>query len=306
MNYLFPLLAVLIWSANTVVSKQAAGVIAPMEIGFLRWVLAVALTSPFLLPAVWRNRAAIRPHALRIVVLGLLGMVVFQTCAYFAADYTTATHMGIIQSLSPLVVLAICVGLLGQALSWGGAVGSLVAFAGVLLVVSGGQPASLLAQGINRGDMLMLLACVAYAAYNILLKRWQLAGVSSWELLYLQMVVAMLSQLPLYLASPKMGLNADNWYLVGYAGTMASVVATWMWMTAVVRLGPSRSIMFFNLTPLLTALIAAAWAKEHLQTYLWIGGAMTIAGVVLTERWTTPIRPARLAANGGTAVIKKI
>ncbi|MEG1202845.1 MAG: EamA family transporter, partial [Comamonas sp.] len=69
MNYLFPLLAVLIWSANTVVSKQAAGVIEPTEIGFLRWLLAVAITTPLLLPAVWRNRAAIRPHALKIVVL---------------------------------------------------------------------------------------------------------------------------------------------------------------------------------------------------------------------------------------------
>ncbi|MEG0921170.1 MAG: DMT family transporter [Comamonas sp.] len=300
MNYLFPLLAVLIWSANTVVSKQAAGVIEPTEIGFLRWLLAVAITTPLLLPAVWRNRAAIRPHALKIVVLGLLGMVVYQSCAYFAASYTTATHMGIILTLSPLVVLVICVGLLGQQLTAGGAAGALIAFAGVLLVVSEGRPESLLDQGINRGDMLMLLACVAYAAYNILLKRWHMPGVSSWQLLYLQMVVAMLAQLPMYLASPKVGITADNWYLVGYAGTLASIVATWMWMTAVERLGPSRSIMFFNLTPLLTALIAAAWAKEHLQTYLWIGGALTIVGVVLAERWKTPLGRARRAPAATT------
>ncbi len=289
MNYFFPLMAVLIWSINTVVSKQAAGVIEPTEIGFLRWVVAVAITTPILLPSVWRNRAAIRPQASKIVVLGLLGMVVYQSCAYFAASYTTATHMGIILTLSPLVVLGICVGLLGQQLTKGGALGALLAFAGVLLVVSEGHPAALLDQGINRGDMLMLLACVAYAAYNILLKRWHMPQVNSWQLLYLQMVVAMLSQLPMYLASPKMGITADNWYLVGYAGTLASIVATWMWMTAVERLGPSRSVMFFNLTPLLTALIASAWAKEHLQTYLWIGGALTIVGVVLAERWKTPL-----------------
>ena len=96
MNYLYPLLAVLIWSGNTVVSKQAAGAIAPIEIGFLRWVLAVLLVTPVLLPAVWRNRIAVRDHAGHIVVLGILGMVVYQSCAYFAASYTTATHMGII------------------------------------------------------------------------------------------------------------------------------------------------------------------------------------------------------------------
>ncbi|MEG1454796.1 MAG: DMT family transporter, partial [Comamonas sp.] len=42
-----------------------------------------------------------------------------------------------------------------------------------------------------RGDLLMLLACLAYAAYNILLKRWAMPKVPSWQLLYLQMVVAM-------------------------------------------------------------------------------------------------------------------
>ena len=72
MNYLFPFLAVLIWSANTVVSKQAAGLIAPTEIAFLRWVLAVAICTPFILPAVWRNRAALRGRAGFGVVIALL------------------------------------------------------------------------------------------------------------------------------------------------------------------------------------------------------------------------------------------
>lgn len=302
MNYLFPFLAVLIWSANTVVSKQAAGLIAPTEIAFLRWVLAVAICTPFILPAVWRNRAALRGHVWQIITLGILGMVLYQSCAYFAASYTSATHMGIILTLSPLLVLAICVGLLGQPLTAGGALGSLVAFCGVLWVVSEGRPTALLAQGMNRGDVIMLFACLAYAVYNVLLKRWAMPRISSWQLLYLQMVVAMLAQLPLYVASPKIGINAYNWHLVAYAATMASIVATWCWMTAVMRLGPSRSIMFFNLTPLLTALIAAAWAHEQLSTYLWVGGALTIAGVVLAERWKRPLRagrPARLQVTAG-------
>ena len=273
MNYLFPLLAVLIWSVNTVVSKLAAGAIGPAEIGWLRWVIAAALLTPAMLPSVWRSRAAVKANAGRIVVLGLLGMVVYQSLAYYAANFTSATHMGIILTLSPIMVLGLTVLLLGQPLTQGAVAGSALALLGVVLVVSGGDVGALFSGGLNRGDALMLVAALAYAAYNVLLKRWTLPGIGTWQLLYLQMVVAMFAQLPFYLASPKVGLNADNWYLVAYAGTMASIVATWMWMTAVARLGPSRSIMFFNLTPLLTALIASAWAKEQLHSYLWIGGA---------------------------------
>ena len=56
MNYLFPLTAILIWAGNTVVTKMSAGAIHPAEIGFYRWLLAALLFTPFLLPAVWRNR----------------------------------------------------------------------------------------------------------------------------------------------------------------------------------------------------------------------------------------------------------
>nr|MBA2816576.1 HTH-type transcriptional repressor of iron proteins A [Candidatus Pantoea persica] len=40
MNLLFPLLAVLIWSVNTIVSKLSAGSIDPAAISFYRWLLA--------------------------------------------------------------------------------------------------------------------------------------------------------------------------------------------------------------------------------------------------------------------------
>ena len=50
MPFLFPLLAILIWAANTVVSKAAAGVLDPAAISFYRWVIAALALSPFCLP----------------------------------------------------------------------------------------------------------------------------------------------------------------------------------------------------------------------------------------------------------------
>ncbi len=67
MNYLFPLLAVVIWSGNTVVNKLAVGQIAPAEIGFFRWLLAGALLTPFLLRATLAHWPVIRANLGRIV-----------------------------------------------------------------------------------------------------------------------------------------------------------------------------------------------------------------------------------------------
>ena len=296
MNYTLPLMAVLIWSVNTVVSKLAAGAIAPAEIGLLRWVVAAVILTPFLLPGVWRQRAAIRPLIGKIIVLGLLGMVIYQSLAYYAANFTSATHMGIILTLSPMMVLGLTVLLLGQPLTQGAVAGSLLAIVGVVLVVSAGDLTHLLAGGLNRGDLLMLIAALAYAAYNVLLKRWSLP-ITTWQLLYLQMMVAVVAQLPLYLASNRVGLNAHNLPLVLFAGTAASIAAPFLWMKAVAKLGPDRASMFFNLTPLFTALIASFALNEHMNGAQWLGGVLTVAGVLLAERWRTPVRGAMRPAQ---------
>ncbi|EJT84698.1 hypothetical protein PPS11_18664 [Pseudomonas putida S11] len=226
MNYLFPLTAIPDMGRATPWSpKMSAGAIHPAEIGFYRWLLAALLFTPFLLPAVWRNRAAIRPHLGKVFVLGVLGMALYQSLAYFAAGITSATNMGIILSLMPLMSLALSI-------AWRGPAPELRSpcwarwchFFGVLEVVSAGHPASLLQQGLNSGDLLMLVATLAYALYSFLLKKWQLR-LPPMQLLYLQVLVAIVVLLPLFLLSDKTGLNSRNVGLVLYACVLASMIA---------------------------------------------------------------------------------
>jgi drug/metabolite transporter (DMT)-like permease len=295
MQYAYPLLAIFIWAGNTVVNKLAVGAIFPAEIGFYRWLLAGLLFTPFMLKPVVRHWPVIRPNLGKIFILGVLGMAVYQSLAYFAATLTSATNMGIILSLMPLMSLAMAIASLGQRLTAGALLGALLSFAGVLVVVSSGSLALLLEHGVNLGDAMMLVATLAYAIYSTLLKKWQLR-LPPLVLLYLQVLVAVVVLLPLFLASPKAGLNLHNLPLVLYACLLASMLAPLAWMQAVIRLGPSRTTLFFNLLPLITALIAAAVLHEQLAWYHLIGGALTLAGVVLSERWTTVLGRTRRAA----------
>ncbi len=295
MQYAFPLLAIFIWAGNTVINKLAVGAIFPAEIGFYRWLLAGLLFTPFMLKAVIAHWPQIRPNLGKIFVLGVLGMAVYQSLAYFAATLTTATNMGIILSLMPLMSLAMAIISLGQRLTAGALVGAVLSFAGVLVVVSSGSLGALLQHGLNKGDAMMLIATLAYAIYSTLLKKWQLR-LPPLVLLYLQVLVAIVVLFPLYVASPKTGLTLQNIPLVLYACLLASMVAPLAWMQAVQRLGPSRTTLFFNLLPLITALIAAVVLKEQLAMYHLVGGLLTLGGVILSERWTTVLgRQPRIA-----------
>jgi drug/metabolite transporter (DMT)-like permease len=264
-------------------------VIFPAEVGFYRWLFAGVLFTPFILGAVLRNWRAIGPHLFKIIVLGVLGMVIYQSLAYFAAPKTSATHMGIILSLMPMMSLGMAIVALGQRLTLGAIFGAVCSFLGVLLVVSHGDLRNLMQQGINLGDAMMLIATLAYALYGTLLKYWQM-DIPVLQLLYLQILVAIVVLFPLFWFSEKAGLNSSNLPLVLFACVFASIAAPLAWMRAIRTLGPSRTAVFFNLMPILTIIIAALVLSERLELYHALGGGLTLFGVVLSERWKRPLR----------------
>ena len=289
MNYVFPLIATLIWGGNAIVTKLSASVIAPAEIGFYRWFAAVLLLLPFVAPGLYANRDLVRRQIWRLAVLGILGGAVFQCLAYMAAQFTSALNIGIIQALMPLFSIGLITALLGHRTTYGAILGAAISLAGVAVVVSRGSPATLLAQGPNRGDAMMLVATMSYAAYSVLLKRWEIR-LPLPQSLCVQAVVASAALLPLYLISDRHGLHADNVPLVLYAAVLASVVAPLVWMHGINRIGPARMSLFFNLVPVFSTCLAITLLGEQPTISLIAGGGLTMGGVLLAELWRAPLR----------------
>lgn len=289
MYYAFPLLAVIFWAGNTVVNKLAVGVIFPAEIGFYRWLFAAVILTPLLLRPTLRSWPVVKENLGKIFVLGVLGMAIYQSLAYFAAPKTSATNMGIVLALMPLMSLILAILALGHRLTLGAVVGSLLSFFGVLIVITSGDLTAIAQQGINGGDGMMLVAVAAYAIYSTLLKKWQIP-LPAMQLLYAQVLVAVVVLFPLFAVLPQTGLNSDNLPLVLFACVFASIGAPLAWMTGIKHLGPSRTSVFFNLIPILTALIASVMLSETLGSHHFIGGGLTLFGVLLSEWWTRPFR----------------
>lgn len=202
--------------------------------------------------------------------------------------------MGIILSLMPMMSLSMAIIALGQRLTMGAIVGAIFSFVGVLFVVSHGDLRNLAQQGVNMGDAMMLVATIAYALYSTLLKYWQME-IPALQLLYLQMLVAIIVLFPLFVFSEKTGLNSSNLPLVLFACVFASIAAPLAWMHGVRLLGPSRTSVFFNLMPILTVIIAALVLSEQLELYHALGGGLTLFGVLVSERWKRPLRSSKEA-----------
>ena len=283
MFYLFPLITVAIWAGNAIVNKMAFSVIDPGAISFYRWFFALVVLTPFVAKSVWRDRAIIKPYLTKLAFLGLLGMVLNQSLGYFAAATTTATNIALIISLVPLISMFLSVPILGQRLSPFALIGAVLSLSGLVLMLSHGDVKSLISQGIKQGDMLMLIAAAVYALYCVLLKRWKMPF-STWKSVYVQCLFAVLMLTPLLLTSHRMAITASAVPLIAYAALLASVIAPWLWMLSIERLGADRTAMFMNLLPIMAAGIASVMLNEHLEAYHYIGGSMVLTGVALAQK----------------------
>jgi len=167
--------------------------------------------------------------------------------------------------------------------------GGILSFIGLVWLVSGGNPAQLLAQRPGNGEVMMLAASTSYALYGVLTKRWAIP-LPTWQSLYVQIFFGVVLLLPGFLLAPAVALTQQNLPLVLFAGLFASIVAPFLWILGVQRLGASTTSIFMNVVPVFTALIAVLFLHEQLHSYHWIGGGITLTGVILAQRLKTPLR----------------
>lgn len=302
--FMYPLGAISLWAGNVVVSRLSVHTIGPQAITFYRLLLAVALMSVFVARPAWRNRAVLWAHLGQFAVLGFLAMCLFQSLSYLAAATTTATNMAVVTALVPLLTVILSVVLLGDAPTRGMVAGGALSFAGLAYLVSGGHPGELIREGAHVGDALMLVAAFVYALYGVLLKRWTLP-VPGWQSTYMQALCALVIMFPALLATPDplRQVNAATLPLIAYAGALASVVLPFLWIRGVQHLGPSRSAVFMNLLPALTAGIAIVLLGEPVRSYHVVGGGLALLGVAVAQLFPRALmrsRQSAVASGSGT------
>ncbi|MGY3237602.1 MULTISPECIES: DMT family transporter [unclassified Bradyrhizobium] len=288
--FLYPFFAIALWAGNVIVSRLSAHAIGPEAITFYRLLLAVGLMSLFVGRPAWCNRAAIWPHLGQFAVLGFLAMCLFQSLSYLAAETSTATNMAVFTALTPLLTVLLSALLLRETPTVGLVGGGVLSLAGLVYLVSGGDPAALLRNGVHPGDPLMFLAALVYALYGVLLKRWDLPVVG-WQSTYMQALCALAIMFPAFLATPApmRALNAETLPLIAYAGGLASIVLPFLWVRGVQILGPNRCAIFMNLLPVLTALGAILLLGEPVRASDVIGGGVALAGVGCAALFRRPL-----------------
>ncbi|BCY03537.1 DMT family transporter [Stutzerimonas stutzeri] len=283
------LIAVLCWSGNALVGRAFHDSIPPLSLSFWRWVLATSLLLPFVAKGIWTHRATLRAAGWRLPVLAAMGIASYNSLLYTAAQSTEAINLTLVNTCLPLATFIGAGFLLGEwplRRAW---FGMAVAAGGLLYLISRGSWQTFASLSFQRGDLIMLLAVLAWALYTLLLRRWaRHLLVPPLVLLGVLMLLGLPLILPFYLLElGRVGgfaLTPSNLAAIGYTAVFASLVAYVGWNHGVKIVGAGRAAMVMYLMPVFTALLGWLLLGEALRTFHWIGGALIFAGLLLATR----------------------
>lgn len=274
-----------IWGVNFPLIKIALDVVPPLAFNALRFPLAAL--------ALWLvvrgTGSVVRPQRkdlLGILALGVLGHVIYQGLFILGVDRTSAGNASLVLSTSPAWTVALSALTRQEGVDravWGGVA---LTLAGMTLVVIGGAGLSF-GRSTLTGDLLMMLAAMAWAAYTVgsrpLVQRYGAMPVTAWTLWIGTLGVLALG-LPSLARVDLPALDPGIWAIALYSGVLSISVAYALWNKGVKRLGNSRTAVYANLVPVVALLTAWAVLGER-PTPLQIAGAVVILmGLRLTRR----------------------
>jgi len=285
--YLLLVLTALFWAGNWVIARGLQGHMSPIAMAFWRWLGAFVILLPFVAAPLARERHIIRRSWKVLAVLGVLGVTAFNTLTYTGLKFTTATNAVLLNSVIPILIIAINVIFLREPLGARQAAGVAVSLAGVLIIVAHGDLDALLHFRLNPGDIWVLGAMLCWAIYTVLL-RWRPRELSSRAFTGSVVAIGVVVLLPIFAWDYGEGHRTQwgpvTWSAVAYFAVFPSVLAYFFWNAAVERVGGERAGTFLHLMPLFGAVLAWIFLGESLLWYHFAGAALIFSGLFITSR----------------------
>jgi len=286
--YLLLSLTALFWSLNWVIGRAIAGHVSPFALTFIRWVVAVGVMLPFAWPEMRSHWPVIRRSWKTIAWLGFWGTGLHNAFAYVGLQYTTATNGVILNSSVPIMIIVLGWAVYRDTITRVQALGVGISLAGVLAILTRGDPAVLAELALNKGDVIVVAGMVFWAAYTIFL-RLKPADLSGLALLACcgcvgVVLLAPLAAFEMAFLGGHVEITPATIAAMVYVGVFPSFVGYVFWNRAVAEVGSNVAGIFMHLMPAFGSLLAWLFLGERIQLFHIVGIALILAGIALTTR----------------------
>ena len=304
--YLLLILTTIIWGGTWplgrwLVSEEVGGAtIPPFMIAVIRYFLAVIC---FFLILRFKegnlNWQFAKKNWKILTLMGLLSVTIYQAGYLLGEIFTSASDASIMVATNAVWVVILSSSFLKtERFAWRKLVGSLLAFAAVVIVVGFSPNVNV----TNRilGDIMILLAAFAYAIYTVI-SRFFLTKTqedseayqpsSIWIMTYVSLFGFLITTPIALIISPEYLIPATYltipsrvWIGISYLAFISTIGAYTFYLEGVKRLNASRAAIFQALVPLFGVLFSAIFLQEQFDVFIYpIALLLVIQGITLVN-----------------------
>ncbi len=274
----------LISAGTYLVVKKGLSEFDPLVFAFFRF--ALASITLFAIIAVRKYRFPFsKSEWPLLILLAVLAIPLNQVMFLYGLQFTLPTHAALLYATTPIWVYLLSSWRREESMTRFKTMGILVALAGVLAFFA--EKGLAMKTDYLLGDSLILIAVWSWATYTVLgrplVKQKGAVVVTSYVL-----IIGTFMYFPfgLYLALgfDYSGVTWIGWSGIAYTAILTSVVAYIIWYWSMKHMEPSRTAIFMNLQPIVTALLAYAIMGERLSTGSVVSGAIILLGVYIAQK----------------------
>jgi drug/metabolite transporter (DMT)-like permease len=275
-----------IWGGTFIAGRLLAQAMPPLSIAFWRFVAA----SVCLVALLWHSGGLTLPTRKQMfwaAALGATGVVSYNLFFFAGLSEIPASRAALLVALNPIMVALFSALLMRQALGGRRWLGVLVSLFGAITLISHGDYAAIVRQGIGHGEMLILGCCISWVAYTLIgrqaMKHLSSLQATTWAALSGCLVLGVAAWLRGQLVSP-LGLSMAQLGGIAYLGALGTAAAFVWYSDGIRAVGAAKTIVFTNLVPVFAVLCGVLLLGESLSMATLGGGALVVGGVWLTNR----------------------
>lgn len=302
------LLTALLWGGNFAAIKILLRDLEPLDAVFVRGAGAAFFFFLALLATGHPRLRMSRGDWGRLVMIGVTGVTIVNMAVVFGQSMLPASLASLIVTSNPVFTAIISRIALGEPLTSRKVAGIGLAFIGLVIVLVWGGVGSE-GFGVDRlqGVFILLIAPFSWAIYTVLSKPL-LVRHSSVHIAAYSTIIGALGFLPIPLGQAgTLGrvreMSSTGWQATLYLTLISFVFAYILWYRGLQMLTASQAAVYIYLVPVFGLLAAWLVLGEQPTIFLLLGGAVILAGVVLTNSggWgrqvsTAAVKPPELPA----------
>jgi len=273
------------WGGMYHIAKETLSVIDAFWLTVLRYSFTAVFFTLLLL---WREGVSslrFDGQGLTVWWYGTLGFGMFNFLVFFGLIYSQPEHGAVIMALMPLIsALVSSVSQRKRPASYT-LVTIAVAFTGVFLIITHGDPSTFIYGNNVFGDGLMLMGSVAWVLYTrsaALFNNWSslrfttltiLAGTASILFITGTLTFFKIAHIP------QLSLLLDLAGNLIYIIILATIVAVLFWNQGIRVMGVLNGMLFINLVPVTAFIVGIGYGKKLYSIEL-IGAVLTLTALV--------------------------